>query len=92
MQGNMVGLFCGTTFSIDIFRLNLCLITPSDLDSPKTLVVCTEDRVFPRELQLLTGQTWGARIVEVASGHSPWMVGGVRERLVGVVVEEALRG
>jgi len=63
--------------------------TPGNLKMPKTLVVCTEDKSVVKELQVLCAEMWGAKQVEVKTGHSPWMDEDARETIVGVVREMA---
>lgn len=63
--------------------------TPADLRAPKTLVVCTEDKIFPMDLQVLCAETWGANQVEVKTGHSPWMNAEARKKIVATIRDHA---
>ncbi|KAF5009092.1 hypothetical protein FDECE_4644 [Fusarium decemcellulare] len=65
--------------------------TPADLDIPKTYVVCANDKIFPKELQLFVADKWGAKILEIESGHSPWMIESHRKWLVDLVAQEAAK-
>ncbi|KAH7161923.1 Alpha/beta hydrolase fold-1 [Dactylonectria macrodidyma] len=65
--------------------------TPIELDIPKILIICTEDKIFPKDLQLLTAEKWGATPLEIVSGHSPWLVDSHRHFLVNVIDEEAAK-
>ena len=65
--------------------------TPAELDLPKTLIACANDKTFPRDIQIMTAEKWGATVVELESGHSPWMRDDLRPKIVEVIVKEARR-
>lgn len=67
------------------------ICTPADLDIPKTVVVTLKDKVFPKDLQVLCAEKWGAKMTEIDFGHSPWMNDPERALLVELIEQEASR-
>ncbi|KAH7268633.1 hypothetical protein MRS44_011095 [Fusarium solani] len=65
--------------------------TPKDLDIPKTYVVCLNDKIFLKDIQAYAADNWGAKALEIESGHSPWLIDSHREWLVNLVGEEAAK-
>ncbi|KAL6412950.1 hypothetical protein AUP68_02444 [Ilyonectria robusta] len=65
--------------------------TPTELNIPKTYIVCANDKIFAKEVQLFIAEKWGATPLEIKSGHSPWLVDSHRDWLVEVIAEQAAK-
>ncbi|KAF5667137.1 pyrethroid hydrolase [Fusarium heterosporum] len=63
--------------------------TPADLGIPKTVVLCTNDTIFTKDILTFVAEAWGAEIVEIESGHSPHLAGAHRKWIAELVVREA---
>ncbi|KAB5583603.1 Alpha/beta hydrolase fold-1 [Coniochaeta sp. 2T2.1] len=64
------------------------VFTMQKVTVPKTYIVCTHDRAIPPEVQrFVAREGGGCKVVEVDSGHSPFLNEAAREVIVRVVVE-----
>lgn len=59
------------------------------IELPKTYFVCMQDKVVPVEFQRIPAEVWGAKIVEIDAGHSPFLKDAVLPTLVKVIGELA---
>jgi hypothetical protein len=61
----------------------------TDVKIPKTYVVCTEDKTILTPGQYAMAGAMGAKIVELAGGHSPALKDVESKKLVELIIEVA---
>lgn len=66
-----------------------CDYVATDVKIPKVYVVCTEDQAIPPEGQQAMAAACQARVVELKTGHSPWMKEKEAQELLGLIKDLA---
>ncbi|RBR12212.1 uncharacterized protein FIESC28_08698 [Fusarium coffeatum] len=62
--------------------------TPADLNIPKLMVLCENDTIFTKDILTFVADRWGAKILEIESGHSPHLVEKHREWIADLISAE----
>ncbi|CAG7564375.1 unnamed protein product [Fusarium equiseti] len=62
--------------------------TPADLNVPKIMVICENDTIFDKDILTFVAERWGAKILEIESGHSPHLVEKYREWISDLISAE----